>query len=130
MNKSNPQPFLLDKLIGGAYILFQLRIPYRFLNTPEDHHGLGPTIVIFAFLTFFPMLMTIPLMLSKRSGAYLFMFEQLFNLWAVHYSGQKFQFAHYIAIFLFAYGLVRLLGLFGPPLIPKKNRSGLSDPSK
>lgn len=114
--------FLWDKVIGLAYLLFQLRLPYRVLTNPEERDDVAVMATVTAFVIIFPLIMTIPFLQSKRWGAYLFIIMHLFTLIANRVTNQTPGPGQVVAILLTIYCLLRLTGKVGPPLLDGKDK--------
>ncbi|MBX3114646.1 MAG: hypothetical protein KF836_08785 [Fimbriimonadaceae bacterium] len=116
------QSYLWDKLIGFGYLLFQLRLPYRALTDPEMNNELAMRLTITAFVILFPLVMTIPFILSIRWGAYLFMIIHFFTLGANRVTNQAPGPGQVVAVLLMIYCVLRLTGKVGPPLNDWKDK--------
>ncbi len=100
--------FIGDWIAGGAYLAFCSAILWRTIE-PRSHPLLYSTI----FLIF--VLVTAPLMFSKRFGAFLQVIWQLTLLIDSLHHNRPFGFGLFVAIAMLSYCCLRLVG-YGPPL--------------
>ncbi len=116
--KKPTQFFLLDRIICGIYLLYQLRLPVRFLSDPQETQ-LMMTVTVLLIIILVPVLMTIPFLLSRKWGAYVFILLQINTIFANRMTNQQPGLAQIVAILLIVYAILRLTGKVGPPLIVK-----------
>ncbi len=108
--------FLPDRVIGVAYIVYQLRHPINFVNSPENHVNTGVFALTLGLLILIPLLLTLPLTVSLRYGGILFLLEQIFTLWAALATRTDIDHTQISALALGFYATIRTLGLVGPPM--------------
>lgn len=114
--------YWIDMLIAAGYIIFQARLPIKFLNSGE-RLSIAET-----FLTLLLMIVAyigpvIPMGLSLRWGFYLMIFLEVFWLGVNRYYQYEFAVAQYVSILLICYIVARLSGNFGPPLKSRKEQN-------
>jgi len=114
--------FFWDKVIGITYLIYQMRLPYKYLNSPEEHFMIEITVLTTTVFILLPLIMTIPFLMSRRWGAYLFIIMHLFTLVANRVTNQTPGPAQVVAILLVIYCLLRLTGKVGPPLNDWKDK--------